>query len=1551
MEWDNAWHGKQRRKETEAAAQYFFEAIVRFLRNKSTATWGDLMGDTDETILANVKSRLDNTELYVVTQLLIHKQALAFLGITPDTPIENIGSIQNTNVREKLFEQMGLVLLVATRTRSDRSKEYTFALTTPTLISLNRQFQPIPTGHCVCIVPFEIFDSESMSSPSWTSGPNWIKETTLSPIPWSVSAQSTQWTTLTPNWNAYELPMDIEQPLYIVHRQKFLAIQWIAFLAFVLVTCRKPFSSPIIMFALLVTFELVARSVAPCYIGIPSGALLGVLVSWAFMLIRSHFVPVDLAPIYPARDDSTECSISFVPMPLVVRSLLFFGVLIGLSTSAVSQSVQEQVQDSARKEPYRVFYPADSEGHVVGDHVWLPSEFFKLLRRNAEPEDTIVSQRGHIIKATYQGSLIRGTSGNLECSEDFKVVYDVYIDSSNATIALPNLPVVQGKFRWDSRPIQPNWEDDAKSSALSFSVNNEMPGKHTLEIALSPKVIFQNGSDTNRISFAIPKIPHSTLRLNVPPDSPPVNVPEALGAVTVNSPSSPAVMAELGATEQLTLSWNDDPNRSGVHVSEVEQFFWIWVRPTQIELNALFRFRIDGGKIQHLMIQDDPRWTRSGPFRCDEHTTIATHTEANSESHFLDNFANNPSNVSRVDFQSPVSGPLTLRANFVLRGSDPNVFNVVGNLRLPEFKTLASRITKSMLAVSADPVLELDLPAEGRSRGFEAGWYGTTTTVSSSFIFGENSLWRFGEDWLSERSYTSRERPEVAYDLTKIKPTWTVNIRTKKPVPTVEVAQSVQFDTGESKVHTVGKFSSEANSYVFRQLFFADPLLQIEFESIEVRNSQNVLIESRCQKIAPEQYLIFFKNPVTGKYTITIRGIFETTEIQDKSPQEPFLVPMLTFGEARTTNRSLNFFRTSAVIATVSSIDTKGWTMLSAIPTAPEPFTQSLPLGIWQKSDTASSETLPSDRTTEEEWESEPPRFDLRSNRPKVQCRTVLSLDTNADAHWIMKLDFTGNITDGEVKSLSFQWDEHCGNNPTVEPKTASWSLDQSGGQRILTLSLAEPMRGEQQFKITVPLDTTGATVALPSVFPLDRGIVQLESEIIVDLPHKLENKMIPWELSMLEEVEGQTTESSRLHYRVVDSKFSAKIPQVDSRLTAVLYDIVFLIKRDGSLLGAATVDLKNQRQESFVLQMPPGYEPIHISFAGTILDRMQLGEENRWQINLGRSDYPQRFSMIFRAPPLRSLKYWNRGLVAATLQLPILEDVDVQETLWTTVFEGNVPMLDVESAWVGSEKTYLGKCVPISGVDALLALVSVNLIRENNLIHILRSLPVSSRKEEMQRWFSHWSDEWNTVAEKIDPHIIHWSPQNIKQNLFIRPANPDAEGTETIGAVRSFLRTMAATTPRSLKENWEQSVREKFTTVTETQSKPTGPSLNSHVYWQGHISGEMRYLFGVEEGILQEIGLTSKPDEGNWVNWLLEHFWLGISFSLLIPIFVLLSVRWVHLMELWLQFSHFWGMAIGVLLWTFLPESFLGLIIIVLTFMSLFRPAWTQHRFTSKPF
>ncbi|GHT17691.1 hypothetical protein FACS1894189_4070 [Planctomycetales bacterium] len=1609
--WNRLFTKTKRLQESESTAKIFFEQITAELSKSKPKTWGELLGN--ERLVINMLPKLTGAlGKGTDARLLIDKNSLAFLGVIPTTPISETETVSSLQTGEEIFEQAGLVLLVSSRTRSDRVKEYTLSVTSLLMLSLNRQYRTEPIGRCVQYLSENIDLARNESgvlSPS-----NWVKETTLTATPWSLSSQIVRITALTANWNAFELPLESDNSLYIVHRQTFIAFQWLTFLLVVLVTSRKPLSSPVFLIFLMIIFEILARSAAPCHLGVPSGAFLGAAVSFCFGLIRSRtsastarinrrIVSLAEKSKYlaenPVKSGSTHGHSDFTATSLWFM-LFFFAPMIAAAQTAVQTTVLPAAKPITKhKEAYRVFFPIDQSRQIVGDTVWLPQELFQLLSQNTQPVRLLPQHRWSISKAEYQGSLVYNpVTQILEVGDDFKAVYQILLESENATVALPRLPLNQDRIYWDSKPIKPAWRT-GKESALTFNIENEKPGTHILEIALSPRIEQQDEDETRRITFEIPRVPDTVLRLTVPSDAPPITVSDCFGAVTQNTNLSPTFIAEVGASEKLTFAWLNNPNRSDSLVSEVEQYFWLRAKPTQVELNALFRFRIEGGKIRHLNIQIDPRWSRSGQFHCNEQQ-LEQRLETSFDPQSLENGTAAPYRITRLDFKSPVSGTLTIHANFVLRD-----FNGIGNIRLPELRALQSRITKSMLAVSAEPLVTVDCPATGRGTGFEVGWHQTSNLFEDPFFGFAGSLAADTMNTTPNNSQrSSKEHPLAEYDLSKTEPSWTLSIRTKKTLPKLKLTQSIQFDYGDSSLLAAGEFQAETE--VFQQSFTLDELVQIE--SVQVHDSRGNLIESRWvtskNRGLPTPVILFFKRPLTGNYTVTVRGHFVTENDADTNYRP---VPMLTFHDADVTEQTLSVFRTSAMIVELFMGGTD-WAKSDIAPNVPDVFANSFLLGSWRfKTQTAAEKEIESvikpstSQTTPAE--QKPPQFVLLPNRPKVRCDEIISLNRSTGDLWTVTYDILSSITGGELETVRFLWDDRCGAVQSIEPPT-SWRMEQEAGHSVLVLLPKSPLFGDRRFRIKAALNTPGTAVSLPHIVSESEKVDQYESRTFVILPRQSSDKTIPWKLDFLETVDVQVAKQleqataatldekggvksdtavvpdpNRIYLSAVDKDFNATINRTDSMTVASFYDALFLVRRNGTVFGIATIDVKNRGQDSFILQMPQNYEPIQMTCAGLTTKGTKLSG-NRWKIDVWASDYPQRLHLSFRGilsrasrdsdekPRPLTLSQLSREKIVTSFKLPVLEGVVIQETLWSVLFEdskpGMLPMFSVSSVrerqmgpatftsseLLGENVVELGEHIPLSGVAAWQSIIGIHLTRQYNLLRVLNTVSdaIPAKSEEMKRWYSHWADNWFSLADKVDVQMSHLSAlqQNGKPQILLDPQKQKGEETQAnsaAGFIGTWIESMnLSITRNALIVSGRQGITEKLgLTESETVRTPTlYPRLNSQVYWQNRVMEDAQYLFGVSEGTIQSIRLESQPEVGGWSLPQSKSFFLWLA----IPVLFLILLRHVHLMDILLQFPHFWGVLVGILLWNLFPSLFLGFSIILLTFFSLFRPNWSRR-------
>ncbi|MDR2114783.1 MAG: hypothetical protein LBP87_00220 [Planctomycetaceae bacterium] len=1249
---------------------------------------------------------------------------------------------------------------------------------------------------------------------------------------------------------------------------------------------------------------------------------------------------------------------------------------------------------SERQEPYRVFFPVDSSQKNVGNTVYIPMEFLQLLSRNARITGVEPLHQWNIERAEYQGSLVHNPlTQDIELADDFKAIFDINLDSENVTIVFPLLPLFQDRAFWNSKPIQATrrTSTNKENNFLVFNIENEKKGKHQLEISLAPKP--EEHDKTRRIALNIPKVPNAVLRLKTPQDAPVINVSECLGAVTPNSLTSPNLVAEIGASDKLVFSWNNELNRGVSTTSEVEQFFRLWAKSTQVEMRTYFRFRIEGGRVPSLHFQTDPRWHRSGPFHCEEYPIDQTETYLDSAGQ--DNGTSLQNEITRLNFKTPVSGILTVSAGFVLRD-----FNGIGKVRLPQFRALQSRITKSMLAVFADPVMELDYPKIGLGTGFE------TNFPSSG----------------------NEEQPLAEYDLTKTEPSWLLAIRTKNQIPTVKWNQSVCFDDGDSGLFCRGEFSSVRE--VFLQRFSIPESFRIE--SVEVRDARQNPVETRVAEITPDSTngktagkrlhrIIFFKRAVSGNYSITIQGNFATKINTREQTSEP--LPLIIFDEVQTEEKLLNIFRTSAVVAKIKAKENY-WLASELAPVAPKLFQNSLPLSSWRGKNppdlpekSPAEKSLPENKQTTQassnDWEFQSPIFSLVPNKPLIQGEQITTISRSITDVWNVTFDVLWNISGGELETLQFRWDEQCGSTISIEP-AVPFTLEQNDGNTHLILSPKIPFSGQHHFRIKAALNAAGISVSVPKLIPEIDKAEKIETKTYVIVPRYADGELIPWNLNRLETVddatrkqleektaklpeenkvsipgtvitvpEGITSPNGTVRTIVVrepvlesnshlflhatgnGEDFTATITRKNLPSVVSLYDMNIFIQNNGVLFGCATVDLKSRGQDNFLLRMPTDYELIRVTCAGIASKGMKLSDE-QWKIDLWSSDYPQRVKIIFRGQltsneisgqPL-TLSQLTQEKHTISLRFPVLEGVSVQQTLWTvsleTPHDGFFSPFDIliHRNHNGLEvSNVFSDHIPVSENKAIQTLLKLNLIRLNNLLVVLNSVstPPPARFEEVKRWFAYWQKEWFAAVNTVEYQTKNFPAtlQSGNHELILDSINPAANA-----AVSGFAGTIleSKNIPMSIEalmQRYQTEVSAKFLSGIPEGNRQRSQLLfsNSPFLWHGNMTTDISYFFGVNEDSFNEICLTSHPQGYHLPfflrNRLLNHLLLGLA----IPVFLLiLSIRF-HLWDLFFQFPHFWGFAVGLLFCNLFPPGFLGMVILLLTFFSFCYPALPRHR------
>ena len=1684
-DWNALLTKRQRREKAVAASHAFFRWIGRSqverkettngngasVPNRTGTTWEQILSD-EQLLTELLIAELENDPRIlrrsgkgpIRATVKIDRHAVTALDVFPSASVFRSNSSDAAVRGSDAFDQAGLVLLVCPDGDHDGSGEYAFYITSFLSTAIHRNPDVELLGNRVRFLSQPLTESETVGqpfeeplspslqtgTPQWVDLGQWLREAVPPLSPWSVSSQIIRLAPVAPDWTAFEMsPTGSLAPLYIVRLKTDTTYYWLAFLAMLTLTWRRPLSSPLMLLSFLFLLEIIARNVAPCYLALPSGAFLGALVSLGFTLVRTRTPtipgqrlrersvepsprhgstvqgaavvqdepqafelnptpgwptseekenleavvekPESLPPKDAPQEDNQATPSSenggrrgptlgfllfvsfFLFLLVLFKGFVFADELPGPGQSTFDTGKETIKRESSPSpatevsEPYRVFFQIDDRGQVVGDFVWLTDEFLRKLYRKSQALKPSTPRHWRIDKAEYHGALAYDALTQSLDIASLKAVYEIFLDTESTTIRLPNLPLQPNGAQWDQTPIQPSWQAD---NSLVFNVENQERGKHLLELSLTPPLMRRE--DTRRVSMDIPRVPNAILRLNVPAEAPLITVSDCFGTVKSNTGTSSVVYAELGPSDKLTFSWLDEPSRGDQVAVEVDQLFKLRARSGSVDavdLRAVFRYRIDNGRIWQVLLQTDPRWQLSGQFKCSE----ASIEQVNPLSQYVsvgpDGQATPRRDVTRLVFKTPVSGILTIEAAFVLKD-----FSGVGRIRLPQISAIQARLSKSMLAVSRDSSVEFDFPEGPMAVDFDSTWTGI---VAPSGTTGSGAKTTNG-------TTATEGRSEATYDLLTTDSSWALGIRAKKPLPTLRLNHAVCFQYAETMLVATADFSTD--NELFQQTFFVPE--SFEIESVEVKGMRNPLAETRWAESKRVHLLdgermkeltLFFKRAVVGDFSVVVFGRIPTV-IRDDVRQREARIPPILFNDVRLAELSLNLFRTKTVVVDEQTIS--GWQQADLQPEEPTNFADAVFLDSWK----ASIDPMSTEASTPMEilqLSRRLPPWTIAPNEPVVRGKQITSLlSAQTGDGWELAIDLDWIISDGEKEVLRFHWDDQCGNPFAVEGAN-TWKIEQKEGRSELVLFPKRPLSGRQRFRIKTPFAFAGNSVTVPniSIIPGKSGRAEITQYVV--LPEFWDQEKIDWDLKMLAPVDEETAkkltetidaplgeEKKTDDEQKDDSADSTPIPPrrffqatgenavvavaaQSSRPLVPLYDVGLFVKNNGVLYGAATIDIQSRGHEGFVLQMPDRFDLIQITIAGVASKGTRLSE-NRWKIDLWSNDYPQRILVIFRGALPTEITKGHEAIfdllrekrTELGVPIPFLEGVDVRETLWTLSFESTdnnlLPRMEISSVRDSTETDlpvdFLGVQRPISGIGGSATQLRLNLARLSNLLSILESVPTpsSGRGSEVERWFTHWTKEWWSVEKMVEFQLAELADVSEgEETASILGIHGDSKR-----ALKTYIESIGVpkTSLGALRYMEEQALNRLGLTQNRTETERFFPlPTNSLILWGESLTGRASHQFGIAEGQLKELQLVSLPNAYRFM----ERFRFGLWFWILPAVLLLVVLGNPKILEIFRRFPHFNGLGLGFGLWSLFPTIPLGGAIVLLTLLSLFRPAW----------
>lgn len=1177
------------------------------------------------------------------------------------------------------------------------------------------------------------------------------------------------------------------------------------------------------------------------------------------------------------------------PHRAVIAAGLLFTFLAFELCFLPAQTTEKPAADPDHlEEPARIFIPYDEQFQAVRDgYVWVPESFHHRLFDQIRGQ---VSDTGgwQLTEAFYEGS-VNYDSFTQTCSLfHLNAVYTVILDTSRTTIRLPMMPLPpDGKFLFDREPIFPI----LRENEVLFEIEHSSPGKHRLEFSLMPPVLNSGsgnssendpGGDTSQPiggEITIPRIPSSRLLLHLPPDAPPIRVNGALGTTEIGTDT---LLVQLGAVDRITIERREEPGRVGHATIEAEQLFILRARSTQASLSARFRFRITGGKVQSLAIENDPRFFLS-QCSCEEAELTPTVQRAGQQS---DKF--------RVSFKKPVSGLITLRVDYVIRD-----FSGIGRIRLPKINAAEAKITRSWLALYEGPTVEfVHLPP------------GDVTPAAFQ------NLW------------SSEDPPLAVYDIIAARPNWVVSIRQRESSFSVRQRMDLTVEPAWTKIRCTADISTEGE--LFRLPLTVPEDLTID--SVSVLGERGESPEVSVRRADSRVYLAF-RNPIEGNYTVDLDGRLPTAIDQTEK------FPTVSLTEGDQTQFALNIYRSPEVLVQLEGEFPSDVSASTAAVTGGQP--QPPPEGmIFVAGSSAPSADFLSDLSLTVQRNLADFTCQTRQilyNHPSgdwgLFCDFAIEAQSGAIDHFDIDLDeYCGSdlVIEPDVPRKITPLEK--GIRVTLTPrepitKTFSFRLRTpvhypTEAIRLPSVKMVFPAPQEDNFRAAIylpiadamkqvgfrwnhshlrRLDTLNRTEGELGGLGSDRSgaISALAAAAFpaVDREEAREMEDFPPIITQL----CGLTQNDFYVYESTSPAYQATL-SVGRKTAAVIgNESVFFVRSNGEIYGRTSLDLRTGVSETYELRTAQ-----HASILKLTLDSIPVTPRpiapGRWQLTIPPGNNINHLEILFLIPPDQSVRIWSSRSHYARLDLvpATFEKIPTARLFWTVVFEShtaadsaacnisqiasdataNTPL--PQTAPPRDENAYLPLDSPwkqpVFQSDAFVILSRFALERMRGQLDLLEtaSAQLSPDAPQTRLWLARWLMNWDECCRSVRSQISSQRAPHLFTSTQIKAIYesiaPDGDsgpwdsenGASSSGDDFREKRKIESLPLREVTEQDYLALIERYrklltdTGLTElAESIPRGETASPLSLWQlNHTGSNNQFLFGMTDKNIRSITL-----------------------------------------------------------------------------------------------
>jgi len=1469
--WKYWFHETGKEKQMQRVAQKIVELLSRHPHSayplgsnaatlaETSPTWKELLG----------------TIQFPSMTFWIDETALSGLGIYGLTPVVHEGGA----LRE--FERRGLVWLFDDRDTILLTSDLTAAKIRDDLIPvMDDRFWHYHSGSLVERMKTLDKPHRLVTASQWERGMS-----TVSTL-WGVPNMLLRFDSMIPGWKAVEQIWDLEKEpsLVVVHKGRMMTWKLLAFLCVVVLTWPRRFATIPIFAVLLVSAIVVTKLFSPWWQDVSYGIFWGITCSFAFSLLRIR--PLKLfrhrvRSVTAVSDESEAGEIRIKPKSNGLSSVSGAVMLVAALGLLVPSSFAQERPDGETI-PYPVYIPVNPETEQPGEHYWIPGDFYLKLHQEFE-KSRFSSHNWQITKAKYQGTFINNTLFSL------KAIFEVELPEQSVILRLPNMPLSSDGAKLDRQPISSTRNADLEHV---FEITGQ--GTHQLELLLTPTI--ETDNLVRRFEIPIPKVPDSRLELTVPADTSKISVPEAKGGITVNAGT---LTAELGGTSKLVVSWPNEPVQAPPNVT-LTQLFNLRARPNQVDLRAMFKYHVQDGRLNQIMLTVDPRYQLSGKYHCNG---VPVESEMLQEQN----------GTYRWTLKPPLTGDVTIQADYVL-----NNFSGIGRIRSPQFSSPDARVDNAWLGISVDPSLEAVVPE--------------STVVPKVF----EDAWGQAEDKIAH-----------AFDLVRMEPDWLMEIRQKPVASQSTIVQKLLFDNQKTRMQLMMNVVTSGETYLYT--IHVPP--EFSPDAVVVKDAADVVQETPRLVQEGDTLVFFFKRPILGNFSLNISG--NVTMEMDQSTPFPCCFPE----QGTVLDYQVHLHRDFSILLECQIPP-------ETVQPLPLPPATGVTTGGTATGDSPDVFTSPTTTLLEMMRITSRDRFRqstvvIRPNTPIITGNQILQVERNMNNEsWELVVSLDMQITKGELDRLELLYpSDFVTGMPLIEPSMVMLqSPMESRGRLLLKPRQNTRLTGNQRITIRTPIKGSLDSVSLPSVQLKNHN--QLKH--YVALPAQIQWKKLLWTPYQLIPVEsipgfsndapsGTVTKPFHLFTAQNAQDYSASMSATKNHPVVLFHDVTFFLAKNDTCYGLSQLDIQSHESGSCELKIPDHWNLLQIQSGGMTMFPEKIGD-SLYRIELWPTVPVQRIKVFFSGPVFTLSKSEGNRTASKTIPFPTIQNIPVQKVLWSLFVEkesdrlaSGKHSLKLVSRDAKMHRTMEPGDIVLNDGRAASFRVQLDLIRLQHILNLFRKFPVgaSSTNPELESWLDIWERSWEKTLEETESLLPQTDGQSfiplvISEKMETSDHQDDIQNAEDQDDLSMSDDSIAFVQPEEkIDASLIKRLKEQYTKLQIGTTSPENVPGNTAVTSEQDslslffLSHPDNFLFsgGVSVQPMTELTLiptTSRKPllQNRFVQCFLWTF-------LVVSLLVLCYTRFFR--ELFFLYPAFFGIIVGLFCLLFFTPSLFGWLIILI--------------------